>query len=75
MPRPSRQEAAFHCALLHENEARRDEYLAAMMERASVEYKGAIPLRIGHPEQLRTFAKHARQEANIHLETAVRLKD
>ena len=73
--RPSRQEAAFHCALLNENEAVRDEYLAQVLTRAQLEYKGTIPLRLGQPEQLRTWARHARVEAELHLNQAVTLED
>lgn len=73
--RPSLREVSFHCALLYEDEARRDEFLADLVERASVEYRGRIPLRIGNPSQLRTYAKHARQEADMHLEKALSLKD
>lgn len=69
--RKTKQEAAFRCALLHEDEAVRHEYLAEVASKASLAYRGRLPLRIGDINQHRTWAKHARQYAEIFLKEAV----
>lgn len=69
--RKNQQEAAFRCALVNEDEAIRHEYLAEVASKASLTYRGRIPLRIGDATQHRTWAKHARQYAEIFLKEAV----
>lgn len=69
--RIAKQEAAFRCALVHEDEAIRHEYLAEVANKAALTYRGRLPLRIGDSKQHRTWAKHARQYAEIFLKEAL----
>lgn len=71
--REARAEAAFRFALHNEDEAIREEFLAEVASAAALTYRGRIPLRIGRPETLRTYAKHARAVAEQYLKEAVEM--